>query len=385
MRETPTYLYQEIAESIRRRIASGELAAGDRLAPVRQLARDWSCTPGTVSRAYGILRDEGLVVSQRGRGTRVASSILHPGEHDPTERGGRRDLQWATLVNRAEQFLLEAVSRGFSASDAQLSLSLAVSRWQALRDTYGDESDIEPGSKQTLRFSGSHDLVVENLASLMPTLSPAVDLEVNFTGSLGGLMALIRGDADVAGIHLWDERTDSYNEPFLRQMLPGQAVVLMTLVHRSLGLIMDPEMAREINSLADIVAHGVRFVNRQRGSGTRLWLDAQVRKLGIDFTAIHGYESETTSHMAVAQRVAGDEANVGIGIYAAAAALGLDFLPLTEERYDLVFARQPWEKPAAQAFVKLVRSEAMREAIDALGGYDSRETGREWTMEEQAS
>ena len=380
MLERPIYLYQEIAESIRRRIASGELAPGDRLPAVRQLALDWSCTPGTVNRAYSILNDEGLVVSHRGRGTSVSASPLHPGMQGPANAIRRPELKWATLVNRADQYLLEAVAAGYSASEAQVGLNLAVSRWQALRDTHriGAASQQEP--KPTLRFHGSHDLVVETLASLMRTSSPALDLQLAFTGSLGGLMALARGDADVAGVHLWDEETDSYNEPFVRRLLPGEPVVLMTLVHRSMGLIMSSSLAPEIQSLRDLAGDGVLLVNRQRGSGTRLWLDAQLRRLGIDGSAIAGYETEATTHMAVAQRVADGQANVGVCIHAAAAAVGLDFLPLTRERYDLVFAPGVWDLPAAEALVQLVRSDSLRLSIEALGGYESVETGRRWAL-----
>ncbi|MCA9970643.1 MAG: winged helix-turn-helix transcriptional regulator, partial [Anaerolineales bacterium] len=119
---TPTHLYQEIAESLRRQLAAGELQPGDRLPPVRAMARQWGCTPGTVSRAYAVLADEGLVSGHRGGGTRVAQV---PAADD------RPFLRWALLINRAEQFLLEAVGGGHTPTQVQAALSLAISRWQA--------------------------------------------------------------------------------------------------------------------------------------------------------------------------------------------------------------------------------------------------------------
>jgi putative molybdopterin biosynthesis protein len=121
----------------------------------------------------------------------------------------------------------------------------------------------------------------------------------------------------------------------------------------------------------------VRLVNRQSGSGTRVWLDAQLKALGISPGSVPGYEREVSTHLAVARAVDQEEATVGLAIHAAASAYGLDFLPLTQERYDLVFPEQVWDIPAAQALVKVIRSRQFKEAVVALGGYDTSATGRE--------
>lgn len=379
MVKTPEYLYQEIAESIRRRIAFGELGPGDRLPSVRELASTWSCTPGTVSRAYGVLGDEGLVVSHRGKGTRVAANVLQLSGSSNLDEAQGDELRWGRLVNRAEQFLLESVGAGFSGSEVQAALTVALSRWRALRTSKAGQEEREMADKRLL-FSGSHDLVVENVAAVLKGDSPAIELHLNFMGSLGGLMALLRGEADVAGCHLWDEETDSYNVPYVHRLLSDVQVVMMTLVHRSLGLMVDSKGAEKVRSLADLARGDVKMINRQRGSGTRVWLDAQLRRENVDAAKIAGYENEVTTHVAVAQSVAHGQADVGPGIYAAAAAYGLRFVPLTKERYDLVFSAHAWESPGAEALVKYVKSDSFKQSVEAMGGYDSSESGRLWKV-----
>lgn len=366
MRDSRDFLYLEIAESLRRQIASGKLRPGDRLPSVREMARRWGCTPGTVARAYAQLTREGLTVGRRGGGTRVASDALWP-EHD-THR-------WIMLVNRAEQFLLEAIGKGYKPVQVQTALSVAAARWEELQRP-GVRAASESASEE-LRFAGSHDLAVERLAQMFSEEAPDVRFVVSYVGSLGGLIGLVRSEAQVAGIHLWDEATDSYNVPFVRRLLPGCRVILLTLAHRSLGLIVAPGNPLRLASLADLNKPGVRLVNRQWGSGTRVWFDAQCKALGIVPESIAGYGCEELTHLAVARAVYEGEATVGLGISAAAAAYGLGFVPLTQERYDLVFPEAVWNSPAAQILRALVASPRFQEAVVAFGGYDTTETGRE--------
>jgi molybdate-binding protein/DNA-binding transcriptional regulator YhcF (GntR family) len=364
-----TFLYLEIAESLRRRIASGELRPDDKLPPVREMARRWGCTPGTVSRAYAQLAREGLVAGHRGGGTRVMPGVLD---------SERPAWQWAALVNRAEQFLLEALSSGHTPAQAESALSLAISRWRELQR--GDTPSSQKESARPvmeLRFAGSHDLALELVARMLSEETPEARLSVEYVGSLGGLMALARGEAEIAGAHLWDEATDTYNAPFVRRLLPGRRVALLTLAHRSLGLIVPSGNPQQLQHLADLARPDVRLVNRQPGSGTRVWLDAHLSAPPISPDPIAGYEREELTHLAVARAVDQGEATVGLGIHAAASAYGLGFVPLTQERYDLVFPEAVWSVPAAQALVAIVRSARFREAVVALGGYDTSETGRE--------
>ena len=367
MRRREDFLYQEIAESLRRRIASGELGPGDKLPPVRDMAERWDCTPGTVSRAYAQLSQEGLVEGHRGGGTRVTSSALQP-QH--------ATWGWASLVNRAERFLLEAIGTGHTPAQAESALSVAISRWHDLQREGVPPAETEPAAATTiLHFAGSHDLSVELLAHMLAEQPPQTQLAIEYVGSLGGLMALARGEADVAGTHLWDEATDTYNLPFVQRLLPGRRVVLLTLAHRSLGLIVPPGNPQGLKTLADLARPEVRLINRQAGSGTRVWLDARLKALDIPPQSIPGYDREEITHLATARAVDQGEASVGLGIFAAAAAYGLDFVPLTQERYELVFPAAIWNMASSQALVSAVCSDRFKEAVLALGGYDTGETG----------
>jgi molybdate-binding protein/DNA-binding transcriptional regulator YhcF (GntR family) len=366
MQDRESFLYLEIAESIRRLIASGDLAPGDRLPTVRQMAKRWECTPGTVSRAYSLLASEGLIEAHRGSGTRVKDSTLRP---------NRPIWQWASLVNRADQFLLQALSSGHTPDEAEAALSLAIARWRDLHDRGVPSQPVPP--EHTLRFVGSHDMIVESLARMLAESQTDFELTIEYAGSLGGLIALAQRRAEIAGTHLWDESTDTYNAPFVKRLLPGRRVVLLTLVHRSMGLMLPPDNPLHIHGLADLTKPEVLLVNRQPGSGTRVWLDAQLKALGITPATVPGYQREEVTHLAVARAIADGEANVGLGIDAASAAYGLAFVPLTHERYDLAMPESVWKTPAAQTLVALIRSSHFQEHIAASGGYDTSSTGQE--------
>ena len=368
MNKYETFLYQEIAESLRRQIASGDLKTGDKLPAVREAARQWNCTPGTVSKAYARLSQEGLVSGQRGGGTRVTGGSLKP--VNPT-------WQWASLVNRAERFLLQAINNGSTPAQTQAALSVAIARWRDLNAASPlPETDAERLNRLTpLRFAGSHDLGIELLAHLLEEEKPAAHLALNYVGSLGGLMALAQNKADIAVTHLWDESTNTYNAPFIRRLLPGRPLKIVTLLHRSMGLITPSGNPQKLRNLSDLARSGARFINRQPGSGTRVWLDAQLKLLNIAPQRINGYRQEVFTHFAIAEAVKTGAATVGLGIHAAAAANDLHFIPLTQERYDLVFSEAAWNAPAGQALLRLIRSSRFKEVVAALGGYDTAQTG----------
>ncbi|MBN2501046.1 MAG: GntR family transcriptional regulator [Anaerolineales bacterium] len=360
-----TPLYLKIAESIRQLIASGEYAAGDKLPSMRDMAQRWDCTAGTVRRAYAQLTREGLVSAHRGGGTRVTPSNLHPGS--PT-------WGWAALINQAEAFLLEALKAGHDPHEAQTALSVAIARWQELQAQDLPQPRTSMASAD-IRFAGSHDLVVSFLERMLAERNPPIRFQEDYVGSLGGLMALTRADANVAGIHLWDEQTDTYNIPFVRRVLPGKKLALVSLVKRWLGLILPTGNSQGIEGLTDLNAPEIVLVNRQPGSGTRVWLDAKLRENGIEPEAISGYDHEESTHLAVAQAVADGDATVGIGIQAAAAAYGLDFVPLTQESYDLVVLEECWQTPAIQALLEIIASATFTQAVETLKGYDLTTTG----------
>ena len=262
------------------------------------------------------------------------------------------------------------LAAGYRAGEVEQALRLALERWQAAVD------QPTPAAPQTLRFVGSHDPAVALLAASFDQIAPSWALDVRFSGSLGGLMALAQGEADLAGCHLWDQASDSYNAPFVQHLLPGRPVALLTLAHRRLGLITPAGNPLHVAGLADLARPGLRFVNRQRGSGTRVLLDARLQAAGVDAPALAGYQMEVTTHSAVAEAVAAGRADVGLGIKAAALASGLGFTALASERYDLVIPAMVWEQPAVQALAGWLATDAARALIDALGGYDTAETGR---------
>ncbi|MBN1319608.1 MAG: GntR family transcriptional regulator [Thermoleophilia bacterium] len=373
-----SFVYLEIAETVRRLILSDELKPGDHLLPVRAMAERWGCTPNTVSRAYSLLTREGLVSAHRGGGTRVASLQTGYG------RSRSLEWQWADLVNRAEAYLLEALNQGHSAAHAEAALVAAIARWGELRRRpAGDRTDASVSSCGTpeLRFSGSHDLSVELLARTLSERTPPVTLATDFVGSLGGLMALARGEADIAGSHLWDEHTGTYNIPFVQRVLPNRRVALLNLAHRIQGFIVPPGNPQGLKAMPDLVRPGVVFANRQPGSGTRVWLDVQVKTAGVSPKDIRGYDQEESTHLGVARAVAEGRATVGLGISAAGNAYGLDFVPLGKERYDLVIPLDAWDSPAVEALREVVVSDAFRQSMLALGGYDVSDTGTEVSLD----
>jgi putative molybdopterin biosynthesis protein len=229
----------------------------------------------------------------------------------------------------------------------------------------------------TIVASGSHDLALDLLASHIRRFAPAVRLTSANVGSLGGLVALKRHDAHLAGTHLLDEATGEYNRAFLGRLIPGEEIVLVNLSYRDQGFIVPPGNPHALRDLPDLAQPGLRFVNRQKGSGTRVLLDYHLKQRGIGPDQIGGYEREEFTHMAVAAAVLSGTADVGLGILAAARALGLDFVPLFQERYDLAIPRRHWESDLLAPLRQALGSAEYLTAVTALGGYDVRDMGRE--------
>jgi molybdate-binding protein/DNA-binding transcriptional regulator YhcF (GntR family) len=356
-----TYLYRRIAEAIRRQIMQGDLRPGDRLLSVRGMTQQWGCTVGTVQRAYQELAAQGLVTSRAGQGTRV---VDHVSVQDDTS------LRRAALVHRAEAFLLEVLTAGYSAGEVEDAIRQALDRWRIV----AQQVDTPPA--RMLRFSGSHDPVVAWLATHFGEVAPGYTLQLQFTGSLGGLIALAEGQAEIAGCHLWDQETDTYNVPFIRRVLPGRRVALIRLAYRRLGLIVPAGNLSGIQDLKDLKQSHLRFINRQAGSGTRVWLDAALHRLGISADEIHGFQDEKMTHSEVARAVAEGQADVGIGLETAALAYHLDFILLTRERYDLVVSEDCFISSPVQQLVDWLRGKEARGLFASLGGYEREETGK---------
>ena len=230
--------------------------------------------------------------------------------------------------------------------------------------------------ENTIVAIGSHDMTLDLLGSLLHRQNAALSLASSNVGSLGGLQALRREEAHLAGSHLLDEETGEYNIPYIRRVLGDSEVVVVNLAYRDQGLIVPKSNPGNILRLADLAREGVSFVNRQRGSGTRLLLDYELKQAGISPESIKGYDRDEYTHTGVAAAVASGTASVGLGILAAARALDLDFVPLLKERYDLVIPRRYYESGLLQPLLEIIRSGEFREQVEALGGYDMSQTGQ---------
>ena len=223
---------------------------------------------------------------------------------------------------------------------------------------------------------GSHDLCLDVLADLLRGEGDGVRLSSSHVGSLGGLRALRDGVCHLAGCHLLDPTDGSYNTSFVRRYLPGLPVTLVHLVDREQGLAVAPGNPKGLQGLADLARPDCRFVNRQAGSGTRVLLDHLLDQEGIAAASIDGYGTEEFTHMAVAVAVASGAADAGMCVRSAARALGLDFLPVTTERYELVMATASLGHPGLQRLLQVIASPAFALRAARLGGYDTAGTGQ---------
>jgi putative molybdopterin biosynthesis protein len=245
----------------------------------------------------------------------------------------------------------------------------------------GDEVDVEllrslDEVTRTIVAIGSHDLILDLAASHLRAADPLVTLASSNVGSLGGLVALRDGLCHLAGSHLLDPATGEYTLPYLDRMLGERAVAVVRLAHRDQGLIVSPGNPLGLTDIQDLTRAGVRYVNRQRGAGTRVLLDHQLRLQGISADAVDGYAREEHTHLAVAAAVAAGRADAGLGIMAAARALGLDFVPVTREPYDLVVTADALESPLLAPLWALLHSEVFRAEVEELGGYSTAEMGQ---------
>lgn len=228
----------------------------------------------------------------------------------------------------------------------------------------------------TLVVLGSHDNTIDLLATMLRRRDHRMRLSSGHVGSLGGLMALRQGRAHLGGSHMLDPETNTYNVPFIKRYLAEVPLKLVNLAWREQGLMVAPGNPKQIGTIRDLTRPEVRFINRQRGAGTRLLLDYLLQEAGFEAEQVQGYNREEYTHMAVAVNVASGTADVGLGIMAAAKALGLDFMPLLPERYDLVVPEPTFADRRFQTLLEVMRSREFQEAAKALGGYDLKDCGK---------
>jgi putative molybdopterin biosynthesis protein len=227
---------------------------------------------------------------------------------------------------------------------------------------------------RTIVAIGSHDLVLDVAASALRAADPLITLASSNVGSLGGLVALRDGLCHLAGSHLLDPDTGEYTLPYVDRLLGSSGIAVVRLVHRDQGLIVAPGNPLGLSGIEDLPR--ARYVNRQRGAGTRALLDHELRNRGIDPAQVSGYSREEHTHLAVAAAVSAGRADAGMGILAAARAFGLDFVPVAREPYDLVLRTDTFVDELLAPLWALLERPEFRAGVEALGGYSCAETGR---------
>ena len=223
--------------------------------------------------------------------------------------------------------------------------------------------------RQSLVVIGSHDPLLDELSDLLRLEDVNTSMSSAHVGSMGGLLAVRKGEAHLAGTHLLDENTGEYNKSFIQRLMPDGGYRLIECVKRKQGLILQKGNPGNIKSVDDLVKDGIRYVNRQKGSGTRILIDYLCNKNGIDTTKIYGYDHEEFTHTSVAALINSDSADVGLGVFSAAKMYDLDFVHICDEEYDLIIPDHAWELPVIKDLLAILKSKEFRERLETLGGY----------------
>lgn len=230
--------------------------------------------------------------------------------------------------------------------------------------------------RNTLVVIGSHDPLLDELADMLHLGDPRLYMSSSHVGSMGGIMAIRRGEAHMAGCHLLDTADGTYNRSFIRKYFPKGDVKLVSCVGRQQGLMVARGNPLNICSFADISRQGIRYVNRQKGSGTRILTDYLCSREKVEPSDVYGYTREELTHTSVAAQIACGSADVGMGIYSAAKLYDLDFIPICIEEYDLIIPDHAWDSPMMQQLLTILRSDAFREKILSMGGYTVEHPGQ---------
>jgi putative molybdopterin biosynthesis protein len=284
---------------------------------------------------------------------------------------GSDEFVLCTLGHVGDRWVLSPLSRGAGVqmsavrSNAFLKIPAGVEGYEAGTPVTANLTVSRGEAERALLVTGSHDPLLDHLADLLSQKD--VELHSTHVGSMGGILALKKNECHAAPMHLLADDGD-YNIPYLQKYLPGQDVVLICVTGRQQGIV-----SKDGIGFDELQGH--TFVNRQRGSGTRMLLDHLLMNNRIDPSTIQGYEREVTTHLAVALAVRSGEADAGMCVYSAAKALGLRFVPVASERYEIGIRREHLEDSRVSELCDTLVSPAFREILDRLGGYDTRETG----------
>ena len=285
------------------------------------------------------------------------AAMLKISKHTVYEMIKRGDLAAFKVGNkmRIEEFEFEIYKASMSASPARAQESKTLN---------------------TLQLAGSHDFLVEQLVKYIATEGQGLSITPSYIGSLEGLMMLYRGSADIAAVHLLDPASQQYNLPFIRQLFVHEPITVMRLASREQGLIVAKGNPKNINGVKDLAKSDVTFINRQKGAGTRFLLDSFLAAENLDPSALKGYEKEEWTHLGAAAHISRGSADAAFGIRCAASQLGLDFIPLTREQFDLVFRWTPGNKEALTHLIDLIQLTNFKESIADMDGYDAEEFGK---------
>jgi putative molybdopterin biosynthesis protein len=296
---------------------------------------------------------------------------------------GQEEFLRVKVGKVGESFVATPVSRG---AGVLMSLVRADGfvRIPAMSEGIGSGSEVDvelmrsrDEIENTIVCIGSHDNALDLLANVLRKRFPGFSLSSAHVGSMGGLMALKRREAHMAGTHLLDEETGEYNVSFIKKILADRKIILTNLVYREQGLLVLRCNPKGIKGFKDLARDDVVFVNRQAGAGTRLLTDKWLRDLGISPGDVKGYEREEYTHMGVASAVLTGVADTGLAILASARALNLDFIPVAKERYDLAIPREFYDMDMMRHLVHIIREDPeFRDMVTQLGGYDVSDMGK---------
>ncbi len=307
-------------------------------------------------------------------GTKISRQVASP--------AGQEEFLRVKVGKVGDTFISTPVSRG---AGVLMSLVRADGfiRIPAMSEGIGAGAEIDVEllrSKEEIENTvvciGSHDNALDLLANILKKRHPGYSLSSAHVGSMGGLMALKKGEAHMAGTHLLDEETGEYNIPFIKRLLGDKKIALINLVYREQGLLVPKGNPKNIKGFDDLTRSDIVFVNRQAGAGTRLLTDKCLKELGIDPHAVIGYEREEYTHMGVASAVLTGVGDTGLAILASARALNLDFIPVAKERYDIAVPGEFLDLEMIRNLLTIIRDDGeFRETVSSLGGYDISDMG----------
>jgi putative molybdopterin biosynthesis protein len=287
----------------------------------------------------------------------------------------------AKMFKISKHTVYELIKRGelhaFKVGNKMRIVESEINRFKdAGRHSPGLQAAALPYHEQLVHIAGSHDFLIEQLIKYITCQSPAITIQPTYIGSLEGLMMLYKGNCDIAAIHLLDPTTKEYNLPFIKQLFIHERITVLRLAGREQGIITAKGNPKGIHSIKDLTRKGIRFVNRQKGAGTRFLFDSLVADENINPFDIVGYELEEWNHLATASYISGGIADATFGIRSAANKLDLNFIPIAKEKFDLVLRWTNKNEKAMEHVIDILQVTDFKGSISSADGYDSSELGQ---------